>query len=174
MLRTRMTDVLLSWRKIDADTLGKAVALQPRLGRRIGEVLVEMGAVRRTDVLFALAAQAGLRVVDLTQVRPDAPALAAVSRGTALRLQALPLRIGGHDGATLAVAVGAPVDLAALDHLRAVTGRKVEPFLADETTLAVAIERAYGEVPAEVEIDLDDDDELELETLPLAASLTGG
>lgn len=176
-MRTRMTDILKSWGKLDDAKEARAVELHRRLGKRIGQVLVQLGFCRPGEVVNALAAQAGLSAVDLPRVVSSPDAVALVPRKVAERYRVVPLRLGGPDRDSLAVAIAAPVSLEALDAVRAVSRRKVVPFIADEDQLAPALARAYGEVPAPVELedtlDGDADEAPPLVTMPLAACVDG-
>ena len=55
-----------------------ALGEQRRHGGLIGQCLVTMGACAESDVAMALAVQAGLEAVDLSQVAPESEALEAV------------------------------------------------------------------------------------------------
>ena len=74
------------------------------------------------QVLQAVAPEAGLEYVDLTEQRPDPAVIGLLPDHIARRYRAMPLR---RDGTRLVVAMANPSDLPAVDDLRAVLG---EPF----------------------------------------------
>lgn len=177
MARTKLTDILTAWGLIDSDDVAQALTAHRRWGKRIGRVLVELGLCSREDVLNALAAQAGVRAVDLPRVTADAAALKRVPAEIARAHGVLPLRID-RTGTTLAVAVAAPVSPQALDAARAASGLKVVAYVADEEALADGIERSYvGDAAARgIDFRWERDDEPianRLVTLPLAACIFG-
>jgi len=177
MLRKRLTDVLVGWGRINHAMIAEAVTVHRQLGRRIGEVLVELGFVQRWDVVSALAAQAGLNPVDLSHVAASPDAVACVPRAMAERYQIVPLRLGGRAGEALAIGIAAPVSLEAVDAIRAVSRKKVVPFVADERLIPSAIFAAYRNQPPRRGITIlaegKPDDEVELVTAPLAECLGG-
>lgn len=69
-------EMLLADGRITAEQLDRAVAISQRSGTRIGQVLLSMGAVDRTDLYATLSRQWSLPFVDLTRIHID-PALTA-------------------------------------------------------------------------------------------------
>ncbi len=148
MAHTRMTDLLMEWGLLDVEREAQALVAQRRgahQNKKIGQVLVDMGFCHRADVVRALAAQAGLRAVDLDKVTPDPRALALLPRELALRLKVLPLQLGGPTGKLLGIAIPAPLLQARVDEARRLTGLEVLPYIADDISLAQAMLRAYPE-----------------------------
>jgi hypothetical protein len=80
----------------------QALADQRKSGGLIGQVLARMHACTESDVMLALAEQAGLETVDLATVEPRKDALALVDGTTAHAYGVLPLR---REGDTLIVHV---------------------------------------------------------------------
>lgn len=52
--RRRLGDILLEHRRLNPDTLSRALAEQERVGKRLGELLVAQGAVDKAAVAAAL------------------------------------------------------------------------------------------------------------------------
>ena len=95
-----------------------------------------------------VAAQAGLKAVDLPRVVSDPKAVALVPREVAERCQAVPLRLGGDRQSAPAVAIVAPVKPEALEELRRVTGKTIVPYVAHEDDVADALVRLYSNAGA--------------------------
>jgi hypothetical protein len=95
-------------------------ALSEPLGdMRLGERMVAMGAVSRSDLHSALAHKMGYPLVDLTRFPIDPQALAKLSLRTALACRAVPLMV---DGRRLVLAVDRPSRLDDLRSAHALTG----------------------------------------------------
>ncbi len=122
----------------------EALVLQRKQGGLIGQCLVELKHCTRDDVARALAEQAGLEAVDLSNVRPDKAALAMIDASTAHTYGVLPLRI---DGATLVVAIADALNTAVIEDLRFTTGSDVRAALAEQEQLKRAVEQHYGAEP---------------------------
>lgn len=143
----RLGAVLRHQRAITQDMLRDALAEQQETGLRLGEQLIEMGAIGVHDVIRALAAQAGvgyLPEVDPQIVRSGPGGL---SRDAVRALGVVPIE-ASQALRTLKVACAAPLPRLALAALRELTGWAVVPFVVDDETCLVLLE-AYGTVPGE-------------------------
>jgi type IV pilus assembly protein PilB len=132
MLRERG---LLTIEQLDA-----AIARQQQTGRRLGNVLVELGLVTPEAVLEALSLQMGMPTVRINAFTVNTDALGALSEKVARRHTAFPLR---KIGTTLVVALASPKDLSALDDLRFACGCEIQTVLALEREIVAAIDRYY-------------------------------
>jgi type IV pilus assembly protein PilB len=142
-----LADVLLEEGLITAEQLEKAAAEQERLGRTLGRVLIDLGMVKETDLVAALARQVGLDYVDLSDQHIDPAAASMVSEQVARRYRAMP--IGFEDG-RLIVAMSDPSNVFALDDIRTITGMDVKPVVATAGDIEAAI-RKYGQFEQSVE-----------------------
>ena len=84
----------------------------------------------------------GLEFVDLDEVKPQSEALDMVSGDFALNHQVLPLRL---EGDTLVVAIGGIDSLRAADDLGVLTGKPIQPVLADPILIRQRIEDRFLE-----------------------------
>jgi type IV pilus assembly protein PilB len=142
-----LADVLLEEGLIDAAQLEEATAEQERLGRTLGRVLIELGMVKETDLVSALARQVGLEYVDLADYQIDPSATSMVSEQVARRYRAIPI---GFDDGRLIVAMSDPSNVFALDDVRTITGLEVKPVVATAADIEATI-RKYGQFEQSVE-----------------------
>jgi type IV pilus assembly protein PilB len=142
-----LADVLLEEGLITAEQLDRATEEQERLGRTLGRVLIDLGMVKETDLVAALARQVGLDYVDLGEHQIDPAAASLVSEQVARRYRAMP--IGFHDS-RLVVAMSDPSNVFALDDIRTITGMDVKPVVATAADIEAAIRR-YGQFEQSVE-----------------------
>ena len=75
-------------------------------GKRLGEVLVEMGVVEEANVAQALAARLGLPYIDLDQENVDSSALKDVPAELIREHQVYPIRA---DNNSVTIAIGDPL-----------------------------------------------------------------
>src|SRR5207344_362783 len=99
------------------------------------------GYIHERDLVRALAEQVGLEFVDLTEYRVDAAATALLPEALCRRYRALP--IGERDGRLL-VAMSDPANVYALDDIRTITGRDVQPVVATANDVEEAIQKFSG------------------------------
>ena len=137
--RTRLGELLVSARLISHDQLAEALLEQSATGKRIGVVLVELGAVGERDLAKTLASQLQVPMVDLSQEAPSPDAVELLSESVARAHVALPIR-NEDNGLTIAVADPSP-ELAKT--LANACGRVVRLVIAPQSDVQRAIETAY-------------------------------
>ncbi len=135
-----LADVLLEEGLITEEQLQRAQSEQERKGRSLGRVLIELGLVKETDLVAALARQVGLEFVDLSDHSIDPSAASLISDQVARRYRALPI---AFEDSRLVVAMSDPSNVFALDDIRTITGLEVKPVVATAADIDSAI-RKYG------------------------------
>ena len=78
--RTRLGELLVNARLISHDQLAEALLQQSTTGKRIGVVLVELGAMGERDLAKALSTQLHVPLVDLSQQTPTPEAIELLAR----------------------------------------------------------------------------------------------
>jgi type IV pilus assembly protein PilB len=130
---------------VEADLVTKddvAAALdeaQQGTGKRIGQVLIERGAVTERDLARVVARQLSLDYVDLRAVTPDPAATRLVDETLARALIAIPIAVQ-DDGVTVAMAMPSESSLTILQES---IGRRVLPMVAPQSDIMGAIGNSY-------------------------------
>ncbi len=119
-------------------------------GKRLGEILVDLGFVTPTQVSRVLAEQHELPFIDLVRETIDIGAAGLLGETLARRYCAIPVRFL-EDGAVL-VAVNDPTNVVAADDLRIALGAPVRVGVASAEAIDRAITRIYAG-----ELDFDDE-----------------
>ncbi|MBI5853139.1 MAG: Flp pilus assembly complex ATPase component TadA [Planctomycetes bacterium] len=129
----------------------EALMVQREKGGRIGEILIELGHLQKSELVRGLAQQAGLPFVDLATRAPDQKALEKLDAATARSFAVVPLAL---EGGALTVALADPWNASVLEDLRFATGLEVRGVVADEDALRAAIEKHYREDAAQAKAKL--------------------
>ena len=87
----QLGDILITQGLISSDQLEKALLEQRSVGHSLGRVLIDLGMVTESQVVQALAAQIGIRFVDLTEITMDGAALTKVPGAVCRRHSAIPI-----------------------------------------------------------------------------------
>ncbi|MGD8240809.1 MAG: type II secretion system ATPase GspE [Armatimonadota bacterium] len=140
--RDEICAILLDSGVITDEQLARARRDHERSGVPMHELLIRLGYCGEGQVRVAVAKSLGIPYVDLTDQMPPEEVISRVPADLAYRHQVLPLEL--HDS-TLTVAMGDPLNLAALDDVRLVTGLDVRPALADADAIRRIVEEAYVE-----------------------------
>ncbi|MCW2723239.1 MAG: type secretory pathway, ATPase PulE/Tfp pilus assembly pathway, ATPase PilB [Frankiales bacterium] len=136
----QLGDILLEGGHVTPEQLAGAVEEQRRLGRSLGRVLVDLGALTEGQLVAALASQIGLKFVDLSDYPVDGSAVSRVPEVVCRRHSALPI---GYDEGRLVVAMADPANVFAVDDIRSVTGLEVKPVVATKADVLQAINRYH-------------------------------
>lgn len=119
-----------------------ALERQAATGGALGEILVDLGLITERDLVYLLAEQLRMDVVDLTRIDGDPALLAKLSKAEARRRGALPWRrVDEH----IDVAIANPTDGDAVAELMQLLGAPLRLFLATRADIDAAIERLYDE-----------------------------
>jgi type IV pilus assembly protein PilB len=137
--RRFLGEILVAEALLTRTQLEDALLKQRASGKRLGTLLVELGALDERDLATALGEHFGVAVIDLRRRAPDPEAVQRLAETAARSLMALPL--GVVEG-ILQVAVNDPSDQLA-DELRAATGMDVALVVASATDIRRATDRAY-------------------------------
>ncbi len=126
---------------VTSGQLEQALAVKETTGKRLGEIVVELGFASERAIAGALAEQYQLEFVDLDQVELDQNAVAKRPEALAVRYEALPVRFLS-DGVLL-LAVSDPTNLAAADDLRFALGASFRLAVATRAQIERAIARIH-------------------------------
>lgn len=131
------------------DHLEVALAEQKRTGRPLGRVLVANGFASEEAIAATLAAQIGVRYVDLQGFELNAESVRALTEIQARRLRALVLE---DRGAEYVVGFVDPFDLRAQDEIAALLKRPIEVALIGNEQFVQAADRIYRKTAIIAEI----------------------
>ena len=143
--RRRIGDQLIDSGVITPDQLKIAVLEQQRTSDKLGDVLVRLGFLTESVLKDALGESLGQDSVNLQEVVPDPAAINMVSKSLATRLKVMPINYI-EDEFKLLVAMPDTFDILTIDRVGAVLpeGVQVEPLLASESEIMLAIDQFYG------------------------------
>ena len=135
-------EILVAKSLLTRTQLDDALLKQRVSGKRLGTLLVELGALDERDLAMALSEHFGVAVVDLRRHAPDPEAVKLLAETVARSLRSLPLNV--VDG-VMQVAVADPSDQLT-DELRTATGLAVALVVSSATDILRATDRAYRAV----------------------------
>ena len=137
--RRLLGEVLVATSLLTRAQLDDALLKQQVSGKRLGALLVELGALDERDLATALGEHFGVAVIDLRRRAPEPDAVKLLAETVARTLRALPLTV--VEG-VLQVAVAEPSDQLT-EELRVATGMAVALVVASAPDIQRATDRAY-------------------------------
>lgn len=137
-----ITAILVDAGAVTTEQVEAGLVLQRQTGRRIGESLVELGAVSEEDIGWALAHQLGLPFIDVQIQALDRDLIRSFPEGLLHRLDVVPLLRAER---SLSVAVSDPTDSDVIDTLERAAGCPVHPSVATPSAIRAALLDVLGE-----------------------------
>ena len=143
----QLGQILIELGYITPEQLEQALEEHRQTPKSLGRVLIDMGMIKEGDLVRALAEQVGLEFVDLQEYSIDPTATTLLPEALARRYRAIP--IGERDGKLL-VAMSDPANVYALDDIRTITNRDVQPLVATASDVESAIQK-FASMDGQVE-----------------------
>jgi type IV pilus assembly protein PilB len=130
--------------KVTREQVQEAIDIQKTKKAKIGEILVELGYVSKTDVLEALAGQQGIAFYDLSDVESlDAAVVDSIPAETAQAYQVVPISFQ-EKGRKIEVALKDPNNFRAVDDLRLLMGFTVTAYVADPADVERLLKKHFN------------------------------
>lgn len=143
-IEERLLSVLVDRGLVDAAGADAFTAVRGRPGDQEGSLahrIVREGHVPEREVTDALAAVAGIPVINLAETRIDTHVLATVPARVVARSRVMPIR---RDGNELVIASDTAPDVTEADRLRLLLDRPLQWVLATPTEIRECINHYYG------------------------------
>jgi type IV pilus assembly protein PilB len=142
----RLGEILIEREKLTADQVQTALKSRLDARERLGQTVVRLGLMTEADVVAILGEQFQLPIATADRLaQADREAVQLIPEPIAREAMLLAL---SRDGDVLEVAVGDPLDVLSLDHLRALTGCTIKAWIARPTEVKEAIDTFYSELRA--------------------------
>lgn len=146
MKRKRLGEILVDGGVIKPTQLEEALAKQKALGLKLGEALIFLGYVKEEDILLTIRKQLNIPIIDISKMIIPGEILKHLSESIARKYEAMPLDIQDQK---LIVAVNDPTNYISLDDIRIAVGMLISPVLAKRNDILKSIDRHYGRSEAE-------------------------
>ena len=140
-MSVRIGEVLIRYGHLSVDQLREALHYQKVHSSHFVDALVSLGYVTEDTVVNVLSRQYNIPVINLAETEIDTSCLSLIPKDRAIKNRVLPLQ---KKGGVLKVAVTDPSDVMALDELKFMTGCRIDPVIAKESSIIHAIEEYLG------------------------------
>ena len=133
-------EILTDLGYVNQDDVDTALSRQRAGGGRLEDTLVQSGKISPEMLARSLAMQLGYDFIEENNVQVDPYAVTLIPEGTIRRYTVMPISANGN---TLVVAMKDPRHVFALDDIKLITGKEIQPAVATEETLTALINRFY-------------------------------
>jgi type IV pilus assembly protein PilB len=138
--RRKLGEMLIEAGLLSQSQLTQALEECGNVGKRLGEVLIDLAMVPEDELGRCLASQLGFPFVDLAKEDLSADLAAIIPEPLAKRYHTAPLRL---EGKSLTLAMVDPLDFGAIRDLSFLSGFALKPVIATRTGIKEAIEKIY-------------------------------
>lgn len=140
----RLGRILIKIGASTRDQVHEALDLQQTKKMPIGQLLIEMGYANDDQVNMALAAQAGMELVDLANIEIEDEVISQLPAETAQSYQVVPTNYDTESN-TLTIAMKTADNFRAVDDLQMLMGFTVNAVVASPKDIDELLGRYYGE-----------------------------
>ncbi len=134
-------EILLWSGKLTRDQIKKALEIQKKTGKMLGQIVVEQGYITEDELMHYLSKKIGVQYQKLIEDEIDKEAVDLVPESLAKKYQLIPVKRGVYE---ITVAMTDPTNLLAIDEIRFATGLKVAPVLAKQSEILNLIDIFYS------------------------------
>ncbi|MDO8749454.1 MAG: ATPase, T2SS/T4P/T4SS family [Candidatus Omnitrophota bacterium] len=140
VFKERLTELLVTQGILSKERLQEAFEIQKKKAVSLREVLLKEGFVDEAKLISVLSESLYIPTLNLSNYRIDASLAEVVPERMSRQYHLVPIsRIGDN----LTVAMADPLNIFALDDLRLFTGHRIEPVIALEKDILLAINSVY-------------------------------
>jgi len=145
--RQRLGDLLVETGLVERSVVDEALHLQRGSGKRLGEILVEKGALSEDEFAFALATQLRIPYMDLEDESVPSEIIETIPEEVCRKFICLPIE---RENDFLRVTMSDPLDLNMMKEIRFITGLNIQPAVSTATQI---LDRIYHHYHPEDNID---------------------
>jgi type IV pilus assembly protein PilB len=139
-LKENIIEILLQSKHISKDQLEKAIQIQKAKQITLRRVFIEQGLISEEELLSLLSEQLYIPTLHLGKYKFDQEIIELIPERMARQYNVIPLSRMGN---TLTVAMSDPLNIFALDDLRALTGCNIDTVLSPESEILRSIDTQY-------------------------------
>ena len=146
--KIRIGDLLVEAGAITQDELQQALVRQKEEGGMLGNIIMDMGFISRELLVTVLTTQMGIEYCEIKTVQIDEAVVKLVSKDLVQKYKAMPIGFAPDNPNLLQVAMADPMDLMAIDDISISSGLQVEPLLSFQDDLENVIGKYYESAEA--------------------------
>lgn len=139
-LKERLTQLLVDNKLITKEQLDKAIEAQREKGGGLCGIITGLGFIKEEQLISTLSQGLGLPLIDLKRFNIDHEILKLIPVDIARHYQIIPVSKMGN---TVTLAMADPLNIFAIDDVKALTGYKINPIISSAGDISQAIDLVY-------------------------------
>ncbi|MCP4650045.1 MAG: Flp pilus assembly complex ATPase component [PVC group bacterium] len=147
-IKKRLNELLLDYKLVEKDDIDKALNIQQQKGGQLAAILVEEKFVSEEDIAVCFCHYLSIPLINLEKFKAPEKLIKIIPEHVAQHYHLLAI---SHVGNILTVAMSDPLNVLAVDDIKALTGYDVNPAVCSLGTVGKAINRLYHPAGAEAQ-----------------------
>ena len=140
-MSAKLGEILVRENLVSPQQLREALDYQRTSGGRLGSNLVKLGIISDDVITAVLSRQYGVPSINIDLFQIEDEVVKLISQEVALKYTILPI---SRAGATLTLAMADLTNVFAMDDIKFMTGLNVEPVIASEASIQMAVGKYYS------------------------------
>ncbi|MDD4890088.1 MAG: ATPase, T2SS/T4P/T4SS family [Phycisphaerae bacterium] len=141
--------------KINKEQVEEALAIQRQKRGPLGQILIDLGYITDQDLVLALAAQAGMDILEAERIEVADEIIEKIPAQMATTYKVVPVEYDKASN-TLTVAIASPDNFRATDDLKTLMGYNVKAVVAKPEVIDRALAAYYGQSEESIQDVLDE------------------
>jgi len=139
--KEKMIEALKESKLLDEKQIKEALDTSKKEGTNLGAALVKKGLIKEEDLASLLSSSLNLPVLNLSRFKIDPDTIKLIPEKLAKQYNIIPV---SQMGKNLTVCMSDPLNIFAMDDVKALTRYNIEPVISTEREIAEAIQNSYG------------------------------
>src|SRR3989338_3231941 len=136
-LKERLKEILIKDNIIRQQDLDRALEVQKKEGGELSKILVKMKLIDESQLTLILSQGLGMPPIDIARLKIDPNVVKIIPHEIAVNYQIIPISKIGNN---LTLAMADPLNIFAIDNVKALTGLDITPIIGRAKDIAQAIE----------------------------------
>ncbi len=162
-LKERLLDILIHDKILKQEDLDRALVEQKKSGGELSKILVRLKFISEDDLTHALSSGLGMPPIDISRLKIDPAVVKIIPQDIAVKYQIIAISRMGNN---LTLAMADPLNIFAIDNVKALTGMNIVPIITRASLVQQNIEKYYatdsGEALQKIIADMKDVEDMEL------------
>lgn len=140
-LKDRIKEILIRDKLISREDLQHALDEQKKTGEELNKILIHLKLIDEDTLTHLLSQDLGYPPISISRLQIDPELIKVIPKDIAVKYQIMPISVMG-DRLTLAMAD--PLNIFAIDNIKALTGYTINPIISKTKDIEKTIEKYYG------------------------------
>lgn len=150
-LKDKLTEILINNKLITQEQLAQSLEVQKTKGGRLSDIIVALKFIKENDLILALSEGLGMPLIDLKRFKIEQEIVKIIPIDVSRHYQIIPI---SKIGDSITVAMADPLNIFAIDHVKSLTGYKINPIISSSHDILQTIELYYPDTAKDIVDDL--------------------